>query len=52
MPTKLTVSIGGGGEGTGYVSYPRCSVGVPGLAARISGGCVEACVACFDCMVV
>jgi hypothetical protein len=35
------------GEGTGYVSYLRCSVGVPGLAARVGGGCVGACVACL-----
>jgi hypothetical protein len=37
MPTKLTVTIMGGKRGQDMSSYPRCSVGVPGLAACVGG---------------
>jgi hypothetical protein len=38
MLIKLRHDLQGGGERRqGMQSYPRCSVGVPGLAARVGG---------------
>jgi hypothetical protein len=38
---------GGGERGQGTLSYPRCSVGVPGLAAWASGWVCGGCVSCL-----
>ncbi len=48
MPTKFTVTKGERGQDMS--SYPRCSIGVPWLAARVGGWVCGGPRGVFNCM--